>query len=142
MRLSLPFFVLTAVTLFGCVSSETTRNTYRSQIGIQEIHGSSAQTAFGLIQQHRPSWIHQSDRDYDSYARGARREGFVVYVDGQRYGEGSSALSSISVSRVQRVDYLEADKALSRRGFGHEEGAIYIVTRYQAREDDSEEDND
>lgn len=142
MRLSLPLLILTAVALLGCASSETTRNTSQFQIGLQEIDGSSARTAFGLIQQHRPSWFHQSDRDHTSYARGARKNGFVVYVDGQRYGEGSSALSSISLSRVHEVNYLEADKALSRHGFGHEEGAIYIVTRYQAREDDAEEDDD
>lgn len=140
MRLSLPLLFLIASALFGCASSGKIQGTSQSRIGLQEISKSPARTAFGLVQQLRPSWFHQSNRDHGAYARGARRMGIVVYVDGQRYGEGSSALSSISLSRVHQIEYQEADKALSRRGFGHEEGAIYIVTRYKADGDTQEND--
>lgn len=132
MRLSLPLLVFTVVALLGCASSEATQNISRSQIGVQEIKDSSARTVLGLIQQHRPSWFRQSNRDYSSYARGTRKIGFVVYIDGQRYGEGSSALSSISAFRVHLIEHLRADEALSQHGIGHEEGAIYVTTRHQA----------
>ena len=142
MRLSIPLLVFTAVALLGCASSEATQNISRSEIGVQEIQDSSARTVLGLIQQHRPSWFRQSDRDYSSYARGTRKIGLVVYIDGQRYGEGSSALSSISAFRVHLIEHLRADEALSQHGIGHEEGAIHVTTHYQAEEDEEENEED
>lgn len=136
MRRSLALLVCCAIALFGCTSSsESTQNVSRFQIEVDEIKGSSARTAFGLIRQHRPSWFRESDRDHSAYARGTRQIGFVVYVDGQRYGEGSSALSSITTARVHQIDYLDASEALSQHGRGHEEGAIHIVTRYRAAQE-------
>lgn len=129
MRLSVLLLICSVVALFGCSSSGSSRSVRPYQIQLAEIKGSSARTAFDLIQQHRPGWLRESDRDYEAYARGARRTGFVVYVDGQRYGQGASALSSITSARIHQIDYLDAGEALSRLGRGHEEGAVRIVTR-------------
>lgn len=142
MRYAFFFLLVSTVSLAGCTSSgETTQTTSHLQIGLEEIKESSARTAFDLIRQHRPNWFRESERDYSSYARGTRRVGFIVYLDGQRYGEGASALSSITAARIHEINYLDASKALSRHGLGHEEGAIHIVTRYEATQDEERKKN-
>ena len=91
----------------------------------EEVRSSTAIDAYALVQQARPTWLHQrgaiSLRDPTAGA-------VQVYLDGQQYGE-LNRLREISTQDVREVRFLGAGEAQMRYGTGHAGGVIEVVLR-------------
>lgn len=89
----------------------------------EELTTSGETDALGAIRRLRPAFLSM---------RGATTvngpdAGVTVYVDGTKFGDVSS-LSSLTITEIKQIEYLNAGEATQRYGTGNTHGAI-LVTR-------------
>jgi hypothetical protein len=89
-----------------------------------QIHPSTYQNAFEVVQSLRPSWLRERARSIGN-PEGAE---VVVYLDGVRMG-GIGALRQVRVHSISTMQFMTASDATTRFGTGHAGGAILILTR-------------
>lgn len=97
----------------------------RDLLVADEIHRTSAVTAYDAVRQLRPEWLRRRGR---SSIQNATAEVLVIYLDGARVGT-LQMLRSISVGSILDIRHLDASDATTRFGTGHAGGALLIRTR-------------
>jgi hypothetical protein len=96
-----------------------------THISVEEIQGSTAATAYELIQNLRPRWLH--DRGQETFGLGTQAM-IVVYLDGHRMG-GPESLTGISARDLRSAERLTTGEATRRWGGNHPRGAIVLSTK-------------
>jgi len=84
-----------------------------------------AGTLYEAVQRLRPRWL--QNRGISS-TRSMAPTPARVYLDNAPIGSPGS-LRSISVTDVERIEFLSASDATTRFGTGHDGGAILVITR-------------
>ncbi len=114
---------LTALTA-GCASGGGAGGGTRADpnvITAEELASYTSLTCLEVIQRLRPRWLQRRGSEQDP----------VVYQDGNRIGFAEDVLSSMTVTAIQSMKYMNASDATTRYGTGHGAGAIEIATRRQ-----------
>ena len=112
---------LTALTA-GCASGGGAAGGTRADpnlITAEELANYPSLTCLEVVQRLRPRWLQRRGSEQDP----------VVYQDGNRIGFAGDALSSLVVTAVESMKYINASDATTRYGTGHGAGAIEIATR-------------
>ena len=98
----------------------------RNLITADEIARSNATNAYEAVERLRPAFLRtrgsQSIQNQEPPTP-------MVYVDGMRYGT-LQTLATVPTIGIVSIQYLNAIEATQRYGFGHEGGAIMIVTKH------------
>lgn len=111
--------------LAACGSSQAGSRPTTSVLTGEEIRGSTALTAFDVVQQLRPQYLRA--RGQRTLQRADAGEP-VIYVDNLRAG-GIDALRTIRAGEIEEIRYLTPSEATTRYGTGHLGGAIAVVLR-------------
>ena len=100
------------------------RDRNSSVIDREEIEGSTAIDAYALVQEARPTWLHQRGQ---ISIRDPHAGDIQVYLDGHPWGD-VSRLREFNTSNVQELHFLNGAEAQMRYGVGHAGGIIEVVT--------------
>ena len=110
----------------ACASSGgTTTRGSRNVITLEELANEPSGTLYEAIQRLRPRWLQNRGI---SNSRTLRPTPLQVYLDNAPLGTTGS-LRTISVTDVDRVEFMSANDATTRFGTGHDGGAIIVSTR-------------
>jgi hypothetical protein len=108
----------------GAGSSSSLRENHK-RITVEEVRMGPQSSAYDLVLALRPQWL----RTRGPTSLGGTTESPVqVYLDGVRLG-GVNVLRRISVPTVDSFQFMDPIEASSRWGFGHDNGAIMIISR-------------
>ena len=121
-----------ALSLSGCASSgasstgaaDTSPASSRDRLTPEDFATQPDQTLFQAIRRLRNHWLRPRGAGTSITQNAAE---IVVYVDGQRSPGGVEDLRRIGVRNVAGVEYLNASKATTRFGVGHNAGAIMVT---------------
>ena len=122
---SIRFGLITPLLLaLACATANTPTGGGSSTLITQEqIRSGNYTTANEVVRAIRPNWLN---------IRGAGSFGtdvpIQVYLDNARMG-GTDALSEISATIISYIEWYDGNRASSRWGLDHGNGAIYISTR-------------
>lgn len=123
-----PLFVAVGLAT-ACVSSSAgSSNSSRGSrdvITLEDLDQETSGSAYDAIQRLRPRWL--QSRGVSS-TRTMRPTPPRVYMDNAPLGSLNS-LNSISITDVQRMQFMNAGDATTRFGTGHDGGAIMVTTR-------------
>jgi hypothetical protein len=101
------------------------RSFHHNRITFEEVRMGPQSSAYVLVLALRPQWL----RTRGPTSLGGTTESPVqVYLDGVRLG-GVNVLRRISVPTVDSFQFMDPIEASSRWGFGHDNGAIMIISR-------------
>lgn len=110
----------------GCASSGGSSGPSRDAdvITSEELRTTDIQSenAYRAVQRLRPIWLRARSSNFSG-----DRELPVVFVNGTRFGEIES-LYNLSVTDIQRMEYLDSRDATTRFGTGYPAGAIMVTT--------------
>ena len=118
--------------LVSCVASASAPGAGSGRLGDpnlltrDEIDGSSARTAYELVQSERPQWL--VTRGLTNLAQAVGAEDIVIYLDNARLGNRET-MRRVTLGAVQYLRFFRAPEATQRWGGGHLHGAILISTR-------------
>jgi hypothetical protein len=93
----------------------------RSVITQEEIDGTTANDAYGIVRALRPAWLLPK-------TVGSRQQSVQVYVEGNKAGT-TTALQQYNKNQVSAMKFLTGDEATTRFGTGNGAGAILVTLR-------------
>jgi len=117
--------------MMGCASYTGTAVSGSSNvITLEELETCSASNAYEAIQLLRPRLLEKIYRKNDQigYVSGSGQTGsreVTIYFDGARR-TGLESLSSVGISGIKEIRYLDPEDATMRYGTGHSGGALVI----------------
>lgn len=115
-----------SVSVGACASSGGSSGPSRDSdvITSEELRSSDLQAdnAYRAVQRLRPVWLRARSSNFSG-----DRELPAVFVDGTRFGDIES-LYNISITDVQRMEYMDARDATTRFGTGYPAGVIMVTT--------------
>ncbi|MFQ5865845.1 MAG: hypothetical protein ACE5IW_11510 [bacterium] len=127
MRLLTAVTILCALGLLACSTtkeSKSKKSRYsRDYIYSEEIQTSTATNAYHLIKNLRPHWLWGRGTKSIRYEEASYP---VIYVNESRHGDIDS-LSTIPITNIKEIQFLNSGDATNRFGIDHASGAILIT---------------
>ena len=115
----------TASTVTAANATRGTTGASRYLVTEQELASVGDRTAYEVLQQLRPSFLHSRDQQTTSNPYPAPVD---VFVDGGRT-EGVDALKNIRASTVKEMRFYEPQDANTKFGTGHNGGVIAVILK-------------